>query len=170
MKRINPKTGTPFRRGDVREDGKIFYGYNKVQPTKTGFYYEKWASKKSFTALIQYNHAYDSSRKATKEGHIHRACSSIKSRAKRNNLEFDLTDDFLLSIAPEKCPVFQIDLAWGTTENKVKPNSPSLDRIDPLKGYVEGNVLWMSNKANTMKQNANKEELKQFAVWVNQTF
>jgi len=30
MKRINPTTNEPFKRGDVREDGYIFFSYAKV--------------------------------------------------------------------------------------------------------------------------------------------
>jgi hypothetical protein len=48
----------------------------------------------------------------------------------------------------------------------IRQTSPSLDKIDPEKGYVKGNVMWMSQLANAMKNNATKEELKQFANWV----
>ena len=39
-------------------------------------------------------------------------------------------------------------------------NSPSLDRIDPTKGYVKGNVWIISHKANVFKSYATHEELK----------
>lgn len=44
MKRINPATGKPFRRGDVREDGYTFFTYVKTCKTKAGFFKEKWLS------------------------------------------------------------------------------------------------------------------------------
>ena len=40
-------------------------------------------------------------------------------------------------------------------------DSPSLDRINNLIGYVEGNVAWISFRANQIKSDASYEELKQ---------
>jgi len=43
MRRLNPKTGKPFRKGDVREDGFIFRAYHgRLQ--KDGFIKEDWFS------------------------------------------------------------------------------------------------------------------------------
>jgi hypothetical protein len=44
--------------------------------------------------------------------------------------------------------------------------SPSLDRIDPKKGYVKGNVAVISYKANRIKQDATPEELEAVASWL----
>ena len=62
---------------------------------------------------------------------------------------------------PKVCPVFGMELDWGM--NGRQPNSPSLDRIDPTKGYVKDNVILISDLANGMKQNATIEQLKQFS-------
>ena len=62
---------------------------------------------------------------------------------------------------PKVCPVLGIELDWGM--NGKQPNSPSLDRIDPTKGYIPGNVMMISDLANKMKQNATSEQLKQFS-------
>lgn len=43
------------------------------------------------------------------------------------------------------------------------PCSPSLDRRDPALGYVPGNVWVISNRANTMKNDARPDELIKFA-------
>jgi hypothetical protein len=41
MKRNNPATNQPFKRGDVREDGYVFFNYtNKLK--STGFFMERW--------------------------------------------------------------------------------------------------------------------------------
>jgi hypothetical protein len=45
-------------------------------------------------------------------------------------------------------------------------NSPSLDKIKPEYGYIKGNVCIISNKANTIKNNVNYEELYKVADWL----
>ena len=78
-----------------------------------------------------------------------------KERAKEKNIPFNI--DVSDIIIPKKCPVFGFDLVIGT---KDKQKSPSLDRIIPEKGYVKGNIIVVSLKANTMKSNATIEEIK----------
>ena len=48
MKRINPKTGKFFTRGDQRDDGLFFYRYRKTISPKNGFFHMEWMSKKRF--------------------------------------------------------------------------------------------------------------------------
>ncbi len=43
MKRLNPITCEPFRRGDIRHDGKIFHAYKK-RLKSDGFFAELWYS------------------------------------------------------------------------------------------------------------------------------
>jgi hypothetical protein len=42
MKRLNPATGKPFKRLDVREDGYLFYSYTPSKLRKSGYYAETW--------------------------------------------------------------------------------------------------------------------------------
>jgi hypothetical protein len=51
-------------------------------------------------------------------------------------------------------------------DRQVLPESLTLDRIVPAMGYVPGNVMWLSHRANAMKQDATIEELHRFARWV----
>lgn len=46
MKRNNPETNQPFKRGDVREDGFVFFNYTN-QIKSTGFFMERWLSPES---------------------------------------------------------------------------------------------------------------------------
>lgn len=94
--------------------------------------------------------------------------SSARKRAKKFLIPFDITTKHLITLAPEYCPVFNKLLTYGGGESH--EYSPSLDRIIPEKGYVEGNVQIISNLANSMKNSANKEQLNQFADWVKENY
>lgn len=80
-------------------------------------------------------------------------------RARKNGLEFDLTiDDIEI---PDLCPVLGFPLA-ELSEKRVNSspryNAPSLDRIDPGIGYVRGNIVVMSYRANNIKKDGTAEE------------
>jgi hypothetical protein len=80
---------------------------------------------------------------------------SAKQRAKRKGIPFNI-EKFDI-IVPKFCPLLGIELF--ASKGKVGPNSPSLDRIIPSLGYVKGNIMVISNKANSIKQDATVEEL-----------
>lgn len=74
---------------------------------------------------------------------------------------------------PAVCPVLGISIEKRFNADGKKgayPNSPSLDRIDNLKGYEKGNIQVISSKANSMKNSASPKELLQFAFWVILTY
>ena len=48
MKRLNPKTGKPFKHGETRADGYRFIAYEKTNIKKNGFYAEQWLSNEKF--------------------------------------------------------------------------------------------------------------------------
>ena len=166
MKRLNPSTNSPFKRGDIREDGYIFGQYQSQITKKDGYYMEQWLSPKALNTSRLHKKQYSKTERASKKGHIRQLFRNIKNRAKTQNLPFDLDLDYLVEIAPDKCPVFDFTLSWGFSNNTINQNSPSLDKIIPELGYTKGNVQWLSNLANAMKQNATSKQLKQFAAWV----
>ena len=81
------------------------------------------------------------------------AVSAAKARSRKHGLPFNLTFDYINEIWPDgnKCPVFGVPMVRGQTELDARPN---LDRIEPSKGYVMGNVRVMSGLANRIKTNA----------------
>lgn len=83
--------------------------------------------------------------------------SRARCRARVANVPFDLTaDDFEI---PIYCPIFS-DLKLEFSSGSVRPdNCPSLDRIEPEKGYVKGNVAVISMRANRIKSDGTLEEL-----------
>jgi hypothetical protein len=88
---------------------------------------------------------------------------AAKTRAKNKNLAYDIDANYLRSIIPTHCAVLGVKLEWSTHRGNGTnplPNSPSLDRIDPTKGYIKGNVWIISHRANIIKSDASHEELK----------
>lgn len=80
--------------------------------------------------------------------------------AKKHGVPFSITLEDLLPL-PEKCPVLGIPLKHGATGGE--DASPSIDRIIPTLGYVRGNVIVVSLKANRIKNDATPDELMEVA-------
>lgn len=92
-----------------------------------------------------------------------------KSRARRLGVPFDITVDDLSM--PEVCPVLGIPIHYGARgrgRNQAAADSPSLDRIVPSLGYVKGNVIVVSWRANALKKDATVRELRALADFYGQ--
>lgn len=83
--------------------------------------------------------------------------------AEKSGIPFSITLEDLLPL-PEHCPVLGIPLLFGGLGGT--NNSPSIDRIVPSLGYVPGNVIVMSLKANRIKNDATLDELEAVANFV----
>ncbi len=90
----------------------------------------------------------------------------IRSKCKKENIPFNLTIDDL--VIPTHCPILGMPLQFGVKavsdfRNKKKAavplDSPSVDRIVPELGYIKGNVVVVSYRANMIKTNASVDEL-----------
>ena len=84
---------------------------------------------------------------------------AARSRAKKAGIPFDIHWRDL--VFPTHCPVLGIPLEHGT--KPFHQNAPSLDRIVGDKGYVKGNVIVVSFRANRIKTDATPEELRKVA-------
>lgn len=82
---------------------------------------------------------------------------AAKARAKKAKVPFDLTEDDIL--VPTYCPVFGCKLERALGSRGAGPLSPSLDRIIPSRGYVVGNVVVISYRANRAKSDLTVGEL-----------
>lgn len=76
-----------------------------------------------------------------------RMWKSAESRAKEKGIEFNIAIEDI--IIPSHCPVLNIPLILNS--RYLCDSSPTLDRIDVTKGYIKGNVLVISNRANRLK-------------------
>jgi len=85
-------------------------------------------------------------------------------RAKKLGVAFSLTEQDVK--IPEFCPVLGIRLEWSRGRRaSANSSSPSLDRVEGAKGYVQGNVVVISNRANFLRNNASAEELRRVAEY-----
>tara|TARA_R110000787_G_C13114994_1_gene414101 strand:- start:76 stop:522 length:447 start_codon:yes stop_codon:yes gene_type:complete len=87
-----------------------------------------------------------------------------KYRSKNSGIPFDLDKDAIT--IPDQCPVLGIPLFFTYGSRATKDNQPSLDRLDPSKGYVRGNVAVISFRANRIKSNATSDEVLAVADWM----
>ena len=101
-------------------------------------------------------------RERYKKNPIPQMKSNAKIRAKAKGVSFNLTNKYIKELFPSDrmCPVFKVKM-MGIYENKRKSNfSATIDRIIPEKGYVEGNVIVVSDLANRIKTDATLDEIK----------
>lgn len=78
---------------------------------------------------------------------------AARCRARRRGIEFDLLLEDI--VIPELCP------ALGTPMEH-----PSLDRLDPSRGYTADNIRVISTRANTIKNDATVEELERVLAYM----
>lgn len=90
--------------------------------------------------------------------------NNAKIRAKEKNMPFNITIKDL--IIPVYCPVLGIKIEHGI--GKPHDGSPSLDRLIPELGYVKGNIVVISHKANMIKSIGTAEEHLKVAEYIKQ--
>lgn len=148
-KRVNPRTGKFFKRGDVGSDGRVFKNYN-YSAGFSEYCEEKWMSKEAYFRDCVRNKLRDSTRNRSRQAGF-------------ENLPHELSLDYLISIFPsdKRCPVFGFVMEFGGHRD----SSPSLDRLNPERGYTKDNVVWISYLANRMKSNTSLTELVQIKDW-----
>lgn len=79
--------------------------------------------------------------------------------AKRTGRVVEITEADL--VIPEVCPVLGVPLITDGSNGKNRDFSPSIDRIDNNLGYIPGNIVIVSMRANQIKGTASVEELEQ---------
>ena len=99
--------------------------------------------------------------------HFRTHVSSIRGRAKKNGIPFDLDAEYLQSIWTGICPVFGTTLkapGYGSVHDAL--TCASLDKNIPSIGYTRGNVSWISYRANILKRDATTSELMEVVKWM----
>ena len=225
MKRINKRTGVPYKQSDEptvddlpSKEGRSFYRYEKTVVKRDGFFLERWLTdedlrlKKNSSTKFQLqnldkyggigkfelnpvtNKKWSKGEKCPERGYFHNYMKYVKNngynqmifcktfdqyerkritsilsgkpnQCRVKKIPYKLSIDYVVEIFPKDylCPILKTKMKWGNTPNL--PESPSLDRIIPEIGYVEGNVIWISNHANKIKSDTTFEEFTLLYEW-----
>lgn len=83
-----------------------------------------------------------------------------RGECKTKGIPFNLTATYLEKLWTGICPIFKCPIYYNHKgRGSYHINQAHLDRIEPDKGYIEGNVCWISGRANRIKYDASIEEL-----------
>jgi hypothetical protein len=145
MRRLNPATGRPFERGDMRADGKQFKGYQNTTK-RNGYQVEEWVDAVRYKLKV--------------------CLRDCRETAVEKGLPFNIDLEFLYSIKTDECPVFKTPFNWNRLGEERDQTTPSLDKVFAHLGYVKGNVIFLSHRANSMKNDARANELFAVANWL----
>lgn len=98
------------------------------------------------------------------EDYRSRILLGAKRRSERDGIPFDLTIEDI--VIPTRCPVLGITLRPSEAGEGRHDAAPSIDRIKPELGYVRGNTVIISWRANCLKRDATAIELRRLADWL----
>lgn len=89
--------------------------------------------------------------------------SLAKQRAKKKGIRFNITEkDIKIG---KRCPVLGMLFVRGINKRPMD-SSPTLDRIDPKRGYTPGNIVVISSLANRIKTTANARQILRVYKWL----
>lgn len=154
MKRLNPATGVPFKYGDIREDGYFFVCYKKKLPLrKNGTFIELWTKKNHNDRTKE--------RYVTEEGRTYKIINRCKNRAIQKNIEFNISfDKIKKALTNGFCELTKLPFDFNSTEKtQFNPYSPSIDRINNSKGYIDSNVRVVLSAVNTALNQYGDEQM-----------
>lgn len=94
----------------------------------------------------------------------------LRTRARKKNLDFNLTAEFLQRLLEEqnyKCAITGVKIKGSPNNRNKKSNTfkrqtASVDRINSSCGYTEDNVQWVHKRINNMKGNLSTN---MFQLW-----
>ena len=91
-----------------------------------------------------------------KEYPLKKRLTKARDRAKKQSLPCDIKIKHLEEIWTGYCPVFGTKL--DRFAKRFEKGGYQLDRIRPELGYVIGNIAWLSDRANRLKDNMTVDE------------
>lgn len=143
---------------------KVTFEFNKCKSYKDGLSYVcrdcNREERKNRKSKIKEYHAEKYKTLNDKEYIL----KNIRANASRKGETTDITIDDIPTI-PSFCPIFGIPIS---VKNKNRNNAISVDRIDNTKGYVKGNIVLVSFKANVCKNSLSIDEIEKLYLFYKQ--
>jgi hypothetical protein len=127
----------------------------KMKPRRQAHYRQNKDQK------CAYRRAYAKQHRGTMDYTLRQLLVKAKSRAKENNLSFDLTIEWLETMVISHCPITLQPIDWAkeqVIDGRPGPNSPSIDKNIPELGYIQSNCAIISYRANSIKSNGTLDE------------
>jgi len=103
-----------------------------------------------------YQRSYQQRRRA--EDPLRYLITAARARTKGTDIPFAITTKDIEWPPDDRCPILGIPLQVRSGYRGAWDNSPTLDRIDPKLGYIPGNVVIVSHRANRIKNDGSLEE------------
>lgn len=103
--------------------------------------------------------------------YIKRKLPRKKSAAIKNGDPWDIDAEYMIKLWEEqcgKCYYTAQTMNGSALDNMPTWNSPSIDKVDPSKGYIKGNVVWCMYSVNSFKSDMKAGEFLNFVkniVW-----
>lgn len=161
---MTPKERQIENRGLVHKGIKRCSHCNKIKPVT------EFASKGTRSKGACYPYCKDCAVierqriRSTFKGFSTTLLRGVKSRAKGSDLPYNLDIDYIESIWTGFDYYTGLPLKWDsrTKDGQASMEQASLDKLNPLEGYVKGNVQWVSKRTNMMKSDRTEEEFYEF--------
>ena len=93
--------------------------------------------------------------------------ANVRKKEKKNMIEVNIDSKYLIELWDKQkgtCPYTRVKLYVAKRDSKNNDHRylASLDRIDSSKGYIKGNVQFVSTSINYMKNNRTDKQTKDF--------
>ncbi len=91
---------------------------------------------------------------------VYSLCQKAGARARKSGIPFTISiNDIYI---PERCPILGMPLISHRGESRKywSDDSPTIDRIIPILGYIPSNIWVISYRANKIKSDASLDEIK----------
>jgi hypothetical protein len=135
-----------------------YYAKNRerILAQTTARYDAKMSTKEGRADIAAYCRDYRKRRTADDPMHyIRQRVAMARHRAKKIGVPCDLTWEYVRDNWTGKCALTGLPFVFVEEgrDQHISPYSPSLDRIEPKKGYTIGNVRWVLNAINMFRSN-----------------